>query len=64
MNSTINRLALALALATLAIFTVFLNLDSMRLIDKFALFGFGLLSGVNLGILWVEKTPPSKAGGK
>ncbi|MEZ4748284.1 MAG: hypothetical protein R3C41_19615 [Calditrichia bacterium] len=64
MKSTINRLALALAFAALAFFTVFLNPDSMRLIDKFALFGFGILSGVNLGIMWVEKRNPSKAGGK
>ena len=64
MKSTINRLALALAFAALAFFTVFLNPDNMRLIDKFALFGFGILSGVNLGILWVEKRNPSKAGGK
>jgi hypothetical protein len=50
-----NRLGLALLFAAFCFFCVRFSPDGLGAVDKVALFAFGVLSGVNVGLYWGDR---------
>ncbi len=55
MNNLVKRIPLAIVFAVFGFFTGRLNPEGLDVIDKAALFLFGSLAGINLGLYWAGR---------